>query len=160
MEFLLLFALATSLAIVQGEECMPLEDNPCVFKCNGTTFDLSNLFDYPWDMIYELTQYWCVCVCVHRFNITGPYGDLYVWNPCTGMNCPPDSKTDSNAAVSSDRQLWQFVTDCLCCQVCQSGFVDCGQNDRPVFLLQQRNPYMFKVEYPNGMTWRWLISCS
>ena len=47
MEFLLLFALVTSLAIVQGEECMPLEDNPCVFKCNGTTFDLSNLFDYP-----------------------------------------------------------------------------------------------------------------
>ncbi len=46
------------------------------------------------------------------------------------------------------------TTDYKLIQVCQGNYVDCGQNKRPVFLLQQQDPYMLTVEYPNGATWR------
>ena len=28
-------------------QCMPDPTNPCKARCNGTTFDISTLFDYP-----------------------------------------------------------------------------------------------------------------
>ena len=39
--------LACNLPTLEAAQCMPDETNPCVARCNGTTFDISNLFDYP-----------------------------------------------------------------------------------------------------------------
>lgn len=35
------------LDLAAAAQCMPDPTNPCKARCNGTTFDISNLFDYP-----------------------------------------------------------------------------------------------------------------
>ena len=39
--------LATLVQCLFGAQCTPDPNNPCVTTCNGTTFDISKLFDYP-----------------------------------------------------------------------------------------------------------------
>lgn len=50
---------------VLSEECIPNKMNPCIATCNGTIFDISKLFDFP-------------------YNISGGY----IWSPCEGYKCP------------------------------------------------------------------------
>lgn len=54
--------IATLVQCLLGAQCTPDPNNPCVTTCNGTTFDISKLFDYPWvkndyaDIIYFLSD--------------------------------------------------------------------------------------------------------
>ena len=34
-------------AVTQAAQCSAHSDNPCMATCNGTTFDISKVFDYP-----------------------------------------------------------------------------------------------------------------
>lgn len=46
----LLVSLVSCLCFREGEaaQCMPDSINPCIARCNGTSFDLSKAFDFPW----------------------------------------------------------------------------------------------------------------
>ena len=47
---LLTAGLFSCLLFLEGGEaaqCMPDSINPCIAKCNGTSFDLSKAFDFP-----------------------------------------------------------------------------------------------------------------
>ena len=48
--FQLLFVLVAAVIVSRGAraaQCTPDPTNPCKATCNGTKFDISNLFDYP-----------------------------------------------------------------------------------------------------------------
>lgn len=32
---------------LEAAQCMPDNENPCIAMCNGTTFDLTKVFNYP-----------------------------------------------------------------------------------------------------------------
>lgn len=34
-------------SVSEAAQCFPDPNNPCKATCNGTQFDISNLFDYP-----------------------------------------------------------------------------------------------------------------
>ena len=42
-------------------------------------------------------------------------------------------------------------------QVCQKsdGWYDCGTYQQPIWLLNNRDPLEYRIEYPFGDTWRW-----
>lgn len=63
-------------------QCMPDPTNPCKARCNGTMFDITNLFDYP-------------------VKLSESRGYVYVWSPCTGYTqCNTNNpRNDRDCAV-------------------------------------------------------------
>lgn len=61
-------------------QCLPDPTNPCKARCNGTTFDISNLFDYP-------------------VKLSDSRGYSYMWSPCTGYPQCNNSMNDPDCAI-------------------------------------------------------------
>ncbi|XP_064396852.1 uncharacterized protein LOC135343774 [Halichondria panicea] len=124
--------LVSFLSIQFGEtaQCMPDKDYPCRAKCNGTSFDLSKVFDFP-------------------LNISEPSprsdGRLYsyVWDPCHSYACPGYPAAG---------------TDCAVCQLANL-FYNCGQTSEPIWLMDAYDNTKeefpnWQVQYTFGTTWR------
>ncbi|XP_019857461.1 PREDICTED: uncharacterized protein LOC109585779 isoform X1 [Amphimedon queenslandica] len=68
-----LFLLANLLCLSSAEQCHPKATNPCRFDCNGTEFDISQIFDYPYTIDEEYK--WCPCkgcICSENGGGVGP----------------------------------------------------------------------------------------
>lgn len=79
LQFVAAFIVCVSyLDVTFAAQCMPDPTNPCRARCNGTTFDISNLFDYPWAsklaslLLLTLAHYshdvWCMHTCLSEWS--------------------------------------------------------------------------------------------
>ncbi|KAL5473395.1 hypothetical protein EMCRGX_G027873 [Ephydatia muelleri] len=74
---------------LEAAQCMPDNENPCIAMCNGTTFDITKVFDYP-------------------VNITDSRGYYYLFSPCKGYSCPGGEQPITDTAVCQKAD--QFYT--------------------------------------------------
>jgi hypothetical protein len=92
----------------------------------------------------------CVFTCNGtQFNLTGvfPYpvtikdddlGYSYEWNPCEYNKCADNQNPTTN------------------CAICQKAdrYYNCGHLQNSIFLMQQYDPFMWKIQYLWGTQWR------
>ena len=95
----------------------------------------------------------CVCVCgdcmCHSVKISTEYpANYYEWDPCKGLKCGEDNHSAvSNDIIKTIMYLSHFIQICI-------GSWSLGHYQRPIFLIQQHDPLVFTIEYPNGDYYR------
>ena len=106
-----------------------------------------------------------MCV-IHSVKISTQYpDDYYEWDPCKGLKCGY-LKGDNHSAVSNEITKITILNLCLFLfvQVCRGEYMSLGHYLKPIFLIQQHDPLVFTIEYPDGDYYRYYtikysISC-
>ncbi|XP_019857462.1 PREDICTED: uncharacterized protein LOC109585779 isoform X2 [Amphimedon queenslandica] len=70
----------------------------------------------------------------YPLNISSYYS--YLWSPCSPITCRQGDPYNIAVCQKADQ------------------YYNCGEYRDPVYILQQRDPFMFRIEYPNGDDWR------
>ena len=90
---LFLIALTTSLLLGASlaAQCMPDPTNPCVTTCNGSTFDLTQVFDYPYVhmRVFSCSTHQLARQIAMKTTFVYSYTSIRIMNayllfPCTG----------------------------------------------------------------------------